>query len=60
MSDEITSDYTYKYDLIRNLVMELIHSGLKMEPATGKQYNKSNATLRVAAMFTELLERQFP
>ncbi|WCT13364.1 helix-turn-helix domain-containing protein [Mucilaginibacter jinjuensis] len=60
MLREIASDYTYKYDVLRGQVMDLIHSALKMQPAVGQQYNASNGTLRVASMFTELLERQFP
>lgn len=60
MLQEIESDFTYKYDVLRTLVLELIHLALKMQPAKGSQYNESNGNLRVSSMFTELLERQFP
>jgi len=59
MQTEIASNYLYKYDLIRNYVMELIHYGQKLEPIT--TYNTShNASARVSSLFIELLERQFP
>lgn len=60
MMEEINSDFTFKYDVLRTLVLELVYSALKMQPATSYQYNNSNASLRVASLFTELLERQFP
>ncbi|MFC5682018.1 helix-turn-helix domain-containing protein [Flavobacterium sp. MAHUQ-51] len=56
---EINSDYLYKYDLIRNYVSELIHFGQKLQPATAL-YSKHNSGARVASLFAELLERQFP
>lgn len=59
MFDEISSEYTYKYDVIRNLVFELVHEAMKMEPAT-TLFTNSNAFARIASLFLELLERQFP
>ena len=59
MKKEITSDYIYKYDLIRNYVIELIHYGQKLQPVT-TSYAASNANARVSSLFIELLERQFP
>ncbi|TGE27979.1 helix-turn-helix domain-containing protein [Hymenobacter metallicola] len=59
MTAEIDSDYAYKYDLLRNYVFELLHSALKLQPAT-VLYKDSNAATRIASLFTELLERQFP
>jgi AraC-like DNA-binding protein len=56
---EIGSDYRYKFDLIRSFVMELIHYGQKLQPMS-IQGNAGNASERVAALFIELLERQFP
>lgn len=56
---EISSDYAYKYDLIRNYVLELIHFGQKLQPATSL-YSAQNASKRVTSLFLELLERQFP
>ena len=60
MSEELQSDYIYKYDLLRNLLMEIIHGAQKMQPAFGIQSAGSNAAERITALFAELLERQFP
>jgi AraC-like DNA-binding protein len=59
MFKEISSDYAFKYDLLRNYVMELIHTGQKLQPATAL-FNETNAHKRVSSLFIELLERQFP
>ncbi|MCF0069167.1 helix-turn-helix transcriptional regulator [Dyadobacter sp. CY261] len=56
---EIESDYAYKYDLLRNYVIELIHFGQKLQPATSL-FTETNAYKRVSSLFIELLERQFP
>ena len=60
MFEEITSDYIHKYDVLRNLVFELIHFAMKTQPS--KQYKKGqpDASKRISMMFLELLERQFP
>lgn len=59
MYKELSSDYTFKYDLIRNYVLELIHYGQKLQPATAL-YPSHTASARVSSLFIELLERQFP
>lgn len=59
MHKELSSDYTYKYDLLRNYVLELIHYGQKLQPAT-TLYPSHSASARVSSLFIELLERQFP
>jgi AraC family transcriptional regulator, transcriptional activator of pobA len=59
MQQEIASDYEFKYDLLRNYVIELIHYGQKLQPVTAS-YTSPNATARVTSLFIELLERQFP
>lgn len=59
MIEEIGSDYMYKYDLIRNYIMEMIHYALKSQP-TETLYQHTDANARITAVFTELLERQFP
>ncbi|MDB4919014.1 AraC family transcriptional regulator [Mucilaginibacter sp.] len=59
MYKEISSDYAYKYDLLRNYVLELIHYGQKLQPATSL-YPLHTASARVSSLFIELLERQFP
>lgn len=59
MYKEINSDYAYKYDLLRNLVLELIHYGQKLQPMPVLR-STQNASDRIASLFIELLERQFP
>ena len=59
MQKELGSDYQYKYDLLRNLVMELIHYGQKLQPMSALSATQ-NASERISSLFIELLERQFP
>ncbi len=59
MSDELSSDYAFKYDLLRNYVLELIHTGQKLKPMESAS-NTINAASRISSLFIELLERQFP
>lgn len=59
MQEELASAYLYKYDLIRNFLMELIHYGQKLEPLT-TYHDSHNASARISSLFIELLERQFP
>jgi AraC family transcriptional regulator, transcriptional activator of pobA len=60
INTEFESDYKYKYDLLRNKVFELIHFGMKLQPAGIQTVQHGNASLRIASIFLELLERQFP
>jgi hypothetical protein len=60
MFDEIKSDYIHKYDVLRNLVFELLHFALKMQPAEKLDKQPINASQRISTIFLELLERQFP
>lgn len=60
MENEFNSDYKYKFDMIRNLIFELIHLGVKMQPAGLVEKHHVNASQRIAALFSDLLERQFP
>lgn len=59
MLEEIGSDYMYKYDLLRNYIMEIVHYALKIQPIE-KLYQHADANTRITTVFTELLERQFP
>jgi len=59
MIAEQESDYAFKDELIRNYISLIIHESLKMEPAENFEQNK-NASSRLASVFLELLERQFP
>jgi len=60
MFEEINSDYSHKYDVLRNLVFELLHFAMKMRPAITIDKQQINASTRISALFLELLERQFP
>ncbi|MBW3128648.1 helix-turn-helix domain-containing protein [Hymenobacter profundi] len=59
MLTELHSDYPLKYALLRNYASELIHYALKLRP-TDARYQHPDAKSRLAAVFLELLERQFP
>ncbi len=59
MDAELSSDYAFKYDLLRNYVLELIHSGQKLKPMKSNTVT-TNAASRISSLFIELLERQFP
>lgn len=59
MNKELSSDYAFKYDLLRNYVLELIHYGQKLQPVAA-QHTAHNASERISSLFVELLERQFP
>ncbi|WP_276877640.1 helix-turn-helix domain-containing protein [Chryseobacterium joostei] len=59
MMTEIQSDYIHKYDMLRAYLHLMIHETMRMHPAeTFEPYQ--NASQRVASLFMELLERQFP
>lgn len=60
MFEEIKSDYIHKYDVLRNLVFELLHFAMKIQPATNFDKQQINASKRISTIFLELLERQFP
>lgn len=60
MEKDFSSDYKYKYDSIRNLILEFIHYGMKLQPNILTDKQPFNASHRISAMFMELLERQFP
>ncbi|HEY3403246.1 MAG TPA: helix-turn-helix transcriptional regulator, partial [Ohtaekwangia sp.] len=49
----------FKYDLLRNYVLELVHYGQKLQPLQSSQPH-INASTRIFTLFIELLERQFP
>ncbi|HXO78243.1 MAG TPA: helix-turn-helix transcriptional regulator, partial [Puia sp.] len=59
MHKELAADYKFKFDLLRNLVLELIHYGQKLQPMSALSSNQ-NASERISSLFMELLERQFP
>lgn len=59
MLDEIASDYRFKYDLLRNQVLELLHYTMKMQPFENL-FEHPDSNHRITSIFTEMLERQFP
>lgn len=60
MLGNITSDYVYKYDLLRAQVQLLVHEALKVQPFVQQPRTAINAAARITAAFVELLEVQFP
>ncbi|SEL39956.1 helix-turn-helix domain-containing protein [Parapedobacter koreensis] len=60
MYAELHGDYIFKYDLLRNQLLELVHEAQKLQPISGQLVSAANAAERIAGLFAELLERQFP
>lgn len=60
MFGEINSDYVHKYDVLRTIIFELIHFALKMQSTAKSDQQPIKASKRIASLFLELLERQFP
>ena len=60
MKTEFDSDYKYKFDVIRNLIFEILHFALKLQPSMQLDLKPFNASHRISMLFLELLERQFP
>ena len=61
MQEELVSDYLYKHDSLRTQVMDLIHFAMKMQPSLENEIpQNNNASHRIVALFSELLECQFP
>lgn len=59
MLEEQDSDYSFKDDLIRNYIQLILHEAMKMQPSENVEQH-TNASIRLATVFFELLERQFP
>jgi AraC family transcriptional regulator, transcriptional activator of pobA len=59
MYKEFNSDYIHKFDLLRNHLNVLLHEALKLQPLTN-YVEHQNASTRIASLFMELMERQFP
>ena len=60
MTKELAGNYRLKYDLLRFMLLEMLHQGQKIAPHPAQQLTGSNANERIAISFLELLERQFP
>ncbi|MET4138687.1 helix-turn-helix domain-containing protein [Pedobacter sp. UYP1] len=59
MKLEQESDYIHKNDLVRNYLNLIIHEAIKMQPAAA-YFTPQKASSRIAKLFLDLLERQFP
>ena len=59
MLAEQDTDYVFKGELIRTYINLIIHETLKLQPSDGL-VKPQNAASRIASLFLELLERQFP
>lgn len=59
MIQENQECYEHKPDVLRSYLHLIIHEGLKMQPSNHFE-RPINASLRIANLFMELLERQFP
>ena len=59
MIAEVNADYVHKYDMVRSYINLIIHEAMKMQPAMNAARHR-NASERIASLFIELLERQFP
>jgi AraC family transcriptional activator of pobA len=59
MLEEQSTDYIYKNDLIRSYINLITHEALKMQPSEN-YFRHKNASARIASLFLDLLERQFP
>ena len=60
MVAELATDYRHKYDVLRALALELIHTALKLQPTPVLEGKQPDSAERVTGHFLELLERQFP
>jgi AraC family transcriptional regulator, transcriptional activator of pobA len=59
MIAEQDTEYIYKDEIIRNYINLIVHEALKMQPSDN-HLKQQNAAARIASVFLELLERQFP
>lgn len=60
MQEEFNGNYLHKYDVLRNLVLELLHFAMRKQPNLQYEKQPINASQRITTLFYELLERQFP
>ena len=60
MTREVEADYIHKYDLIHHYIQLIIHEANKTQSLYLSSDKYTNASSRIASMFVEMLERQFP
>lgn len=56
---EIDGAYLYKHEVIKSYINLILHEAMKMRPSDAFTSHR-NASERIANLFLELLERQFP
>lgn len=59
MQAELETSYAYRFEVARNYLNLIIHEGIKMQPAV-QAFRTHRAQERIAGLFLELLDRQFP
>jgi AraC family transcriptional activator of pobA len=60
MEHEMETDFDYKYDAVRVLVIQLILDTIRLRPNADLKFIESNSSMRLSSYFQELLEGQFP
>jgi len=60
MFTEMRSDYIHKYDLLRALLLEVMHLAMKVAPGANLRTGTLTASQRITVTFLERLEQQFP
>ncbi|RNL90128.1 AraC family transcriptional regulator [Sinomicrobium pectinilyticum] len=60
MEQEMTLDFSYKYDMLRTKILQLVLDALKLRPVPHLKIRESNSATRITGYFNELLEGQFP
>jgi len=56
---ELQDDFIYKYDVIRNVVLEILLKASRLSPLIGSQQFYPGKASQVVSSFTELLNAQF-
>lgn len=60
MAEEISSDYIYKYSMLKNYLQLLLHTIQKLQPEAKLNRQQPDASRRITYQFLESLEQQFP
>ncbi|MGS2738248.1 helix-turn-helix domain-containing protein [Sinomicrobium sp. M5D2P17] len=60
MEQEMTQGFSYKYDVLRTKILQLVLGALKLRPVPHLKIRESNRAIRITSYFNELLEGQFP
>jgi AraC family transcriptional regulator, transcriptional activator of pobA len=59
MFTEIRSDDMHKYDLLRALLLEVMHLAMKITPGANLRTGTFTASQRITVTFLKRLEQQF-